>query len=606
MKEKAPIVIWCGAQDSAEDFRPKMANLELLEELGELIEDLTTSGSPSLKEDVMKKVKRICKSSEIYLKHAYHIVMTQLKKNHAEIRLASFQIINELFLRSHVFRELLLGDFQTLLELTVETDFKQPLPPPSNVAKTLMESAFRTVETWHQKYGEHYKKLDLGFKYLKRVKLVELDDVIATSGAERQRAEERERRKQLLLRKKLLQVENQMSETRPEMERCLTEMESCFTLLLPHPKEYEVHASRAGSESLPTMQLRVSIGKKITHNSCTNRTKKSNSNSSTAKVQCSGANSENLPTAEFKTSVANNAGKEGCPNRTHIIKSSMAGDGLSSDRKQMESYAVFSEENRDAASSESCCPFAGSEGKKAKGHATISECHAVDDASDECPTYSDNSESSDDQTESEEKLTQQDTPSEFDSDGGADIDEPQQILTRHGLGTRSYHLSINVGTTNFRICETSDNSVILDKLRESNKEVTHKYLPMTTKWLSVLSKSDGMQLKIQEVIDLKRALEASRDKFLDLQIVPMEKQNKVKHLTNPSFNFVADDGSGDEESADDFEDVPEKEGLELLIPKEKRAEYGLEPLPPSSKEIPASGVIGENKTVKLLLNKHLK
>ena len=36
---------------------------------------------------------------------------------------------------------------------------------------------------------------------------------------------------------------------------------------------------------------------------------------------------------------------------------------------------------------------------------------------------------------------------------------------------------------------------------------------------------------------------------------------------------AAEDSSGDE-----FEDVPEKEGLELVIPAELRQEYGLEPI----------------------------
>jgi hypothetical protein len=55
----------------------------------------------------------------MYVKEAYHMLLTQLEKEHSEIRLSAFQMIDELFNRSHVFRELMLSDLQTFLELTV-------------------------------------------------------------------------------------------------------------------------------------------------------------------------------------------------------------------------------------------------------------------------------------------------------------------------------------------------------------------------------------------------------------------------------------------------------------------------------------------------------
>lgn len=55
----------------------------------------------------------------MYCDHAYHLLSTQLTKNHSEIRLSAFQMIEELFYRSHGFRELLIENFQRFLELTV-------------------------------------------------------------------------------------------------------------------------------------------------------------------------------------------------------------------------------------------------------------------------------------------------------------------------------------------------------------------------------------------------------------------------------------------------------------------------------------------------------
>ena len=82
------------------------------------------------------------------------------------------QVINELFNRSHRFRELLVADMQEYLELTVETNVDLPLPPPKPAAKLLKEQALRAMQEWYNKFGKAYKKLGLGYTYLKNCKMV--------------------------------------------------------------------------------------------------------------------------------------------------------------------------------------------------------------------------------------------------------------------------------------------------------------------------------------------------------------------------------------------------------------------------------------------------
>lgn len=67
----------------------------------------------------------------------------------------------------------LLVFLQEFLELTVETDTEQPLPPPKEVAKKLRSLAIQTVQSWQASYGSAYKKLALGYHFLKQVKKVE-------------------------------------------------------------------------------------------------------------------------------------------------------------------------------------------------------------------------------------------------------------------------------------------------------------------------------------------------------------------------------------------------------------------------------------------------
>ena len=119
--------------------------------------------------------------------------MNQLNKEHSEVRYSALQIIDCLFQRSHVFRELLLENFQTFFELVLgnfwkhclkikielrsfliskETDIDNPLPPPAKKAAILKKLAAKTIKTWHEKFSDIYKLLDLGYNYLKNCKKV--------------------------------------------------------------------------------------------------------------------------------------------------------------------------------------------------------------------------------------------------------------------------------------------------------------------------------------------------------------------------------------------------------------------------------------------------
>nr|CAD7394689.1 unnamed protein product [Timema cristinae] len=110
--------------------------------------------------------------SNDYVERVYHLVIHQLGKEHAEIRYSAFQICDELFRRSHVFRELLVSNLQYVMEVTAETCPDRPLPPPRAVALDLKKLALRIIQEWNQEFGDGYKKLRLGFNFLKHCKKV--------------------------------------------------------------------------------------------------------------------------------------------------------------------------------------------------------------------------------------------------------------------------------------------------------------------------------------------------------------------------------------------------------------------------------------------------
>ena len=100
---------------------------EKLEQVNDLIEELTTTGSKHLDVKTLKKLKNLCKTSkddvrktskDDALQEAYNVLIAQMEKNHAEIRFSSFQVIAELFSRSHFFRKLILNNLYLVFLLT--------------------------------------------------------------------------------------------------------------------------------------------------------------------------------------------------------------------------------------------------------------------------------------------------------------------------------------------------------------------------------------------------------------------------------------------------------------------------------------------------------
>uniref|UniRef100_A0A8B9T8Q7 UV-stimulated scaffold protein A n=1 Tax=Anas platyrhynchos TaxID=8839 RepID=A0A8B9T8Q7_ANAPL len=213
----------------------------MAQRLAELVEELTTAGEPQLEPGRLKELKKICKSSDDHIGHAYHLLLTRLREPHAQVRLSAFQALRELFTRSHRFRTLLIADFQEFLELAVGTEHRQPLPPPAEVAQKLRKAALHCVQDWHDKYGEAYKKLALGYHYLRQNKKVDFQDVHARTVAERQREEEKQKRLDNIYKEKAKRAEKEMAEMSQEIAETLTEMENCFRLLLPDPFEFTVN-----------------------------------------------------------------------------------------------------------------------------------------------------------------------------------------------------------------------------------------------------------------------------------------------------------------------------------------------------------------------------
>ena len=83
-----------------------------------------------------------------------------------QVRYLTLLIIDELFMRSKLFRTLLIENLDQLLALSIGFRRNMPLPAPPAIASTLHSKAIEFLEKWNASFGIHYRQLRLGFDYL--------------------------------------------------------------------------------------------------------------------------------------------------------------------------------------------------------------------------------------------------------------------------------------------------------------------------------------------------------------------------------------------------------------------------------------------------------
>ncbi|CEJ01898.1 hypothetical protein RMCBS344292_15919 [Rhizopus microsporus] len=140
-------------------------NPEVDEKLAGLIKQITETGNWILDEKKLKLIKATCKKSDHYITVAFVHVMAQLHKNHSQIRYSSLQLIEQLFDRSKLFRELLTEDFPVFVQLVVGFNDRK-LPPPPQIAAKLKQYALALIKNWYMKYGEIYRQISISFDFL--------------------------------------------------------------------------------------------------------------------------------------------------------------------------------------------------------------------------------------------------------------------------------------------------------------------------------------------------------------------------------------------------------------------------------------------------------
>jgi len=241
-------------------------------ELKQTVEQICTSGKPELDTKLIKKIKKTCKCDDAVLPELHSLLMVWLKRKHSECRLSAFQVLVEIFERSHKFRTLVMADLQETLALVLETDHVRPLPPPKEAKARLKALALAKVEEWVKTFGGSYPKLHHAYNFLRQVKRVSfnaLDAEQRRNQAQRQQAAEKAERMKAIWKQRTNQVRQEMQDAKilkkeddldlddlespSEFDECVLQIQNCLELLLPTPENF-LHDSGGGDDEEEAQQ----------------------------------------------------------------------------------------------------------------------------------------------------------------------------------------------------------------------------------------------------------------------------------------------------------------------------------------------------------------
>ncbi|XP_076955775.1 UV-stimulated scaffold protein A homolog [Bidens hawaiensis] len=202
-----------------------------------LIEKATNSTGPDLDPRILKSIKSVVRDSESELRIAVENLMSLMKRDHSQVRYLTLTIIHELFMRSKLFRTLIVENLDQLLTLSVGFRSKQPLPAPPAIASKLRSKAIEFLENWNNTFGIHYRQLRLGYDYLKNTLRYQFPNLQANAARIQQERRERELKTQEILVKKYELLKSNISSIKDEVNSIVDEISECLDIIISSKEE---------------------------------------------------------------------------------------------------------------------------------------------------------------------------------------------------------------------------------------------------------------------------------------------------------------------------------------------------------------------------------
>ncbi|KAI3711472.1 hypothetical protein L2E82_41582 [Cichorium intybus] len=202
-----------------------------------LIEKATNSTKPDLDPRILKSIKSVVRHSDLELRLAVENLMSLMKRDHSQVRYLTLTIINELFMRSKLFRSLIVENLDQLLTLSVGFRRNQPLPAPPAIASKLRLKAIEFLERWNTTFGIHYRQLRLGYDYLKNTLRFQFPNLQANAARVQQERRERELRTKEILLKKYELLKSNLPSIKDEVKSIVDEIKECLDILQSSKEE---------------------------------------------------------------------------------------------------------------------------------------------------------------------------------------------------------------------------------------------------------------------------------------------------------------------------------------------------------------------------------
>ncbi|CAA7402498.1 unnamed protein product [Spirodela intermedia] len=196
-----------------------------------LIEKATDSTDREVDQRLLKAIKSTVRSSDDELRAAVEALMSKMKKEHSQVRYLAVLIIDELFMRSKLFRSLFINSFDQFLSLSVGFRRNMPLPPPANIASILRSKSLELLEKWHGSFGVHYRQLRLSLDYLKNTLRYQLPNRLGNAERLQQERREREIRSREILQNKYEKLQENFSSIKAEIQSTLDQLGECLEIV---------------------------------------------------------------------------------------------------------------------------------------------------------------------------------------------------------------------------------------------------------------------------------------------------------------------------------------------------------------------------------------
>ncbi|XP_022757558.1 UV-stimulated scaffold protein A homolog [Durio zibethinus] len=196
-----------------------------------LIEKATNSTAAEVDQRLLKSIKSVVQFSDSELRVAAHTLMDLMKRDHSQVRYLTLLIIDELFMRSKLFRTLLVENLDQFLALSVGFRRNMPLPAPPAIASTLRSKAIEFLEKWNASFGIHYRQLRLGFDYLKNTLRFQFPNLQENAARIERERREREHRTQEILQNKFETLKMNFSSVKEEIQSTVDEIGECLDIV---------------------------------------------------------------------------------------------------------------------------------------------------------------------------------------------------------------------------------------------------------------------------------------------------------------------------------------------------------------------------------------